>query len=176
MSTKAKPAYRSSASAVLKSAPPDYVSKQLAAARLGLSVRRVLELSTTGAIRRRQVMDPVTKRRQTVLSALDIEQVAVDAEKRPTAYRGGAAGEVAVLPPLQPQLQAAAPAPAHPDRPWLTVEEAEHYSGLPANFLMRMIADGRLPALDVGVRAGGRYRIARRDMDGIKAPQFPEIK
>ena len=132
---------------------PEYVSKHIAAKRLGLSVRRVLELSTTGAIRRRQVMDPATKRRQTVLSARDVEQVATDAQKRPVAYRGGAAGEVAntswylfdeTLPPVQPQLQ---PAPA-PDRPWLTVEEAEQYSGLPATFLMRMIADGRLPAVD----------------------------
>jgi excisionase family DNA binding protein len=145
---------------------PEYISKQIAAARLGLSVRRVLELSNTGVIRRRQVVDPDTKRRQTVLLARDVQRAVVDGQKRLVAYRGGAApaGEVAALPPVQPPLQAA------PDRPWLTVDEAAHYSGLPASFLLGMIEEGRLGALDVGVRVGGRYRVARRDVDAIKAP------
>jgi excisionase family DNA binding protein len=127
----------------------------------------VLELSRSGVIRRRQVTDPVTKRRQTVLSARDIYAV-VEGNRRLVAYRGGAvsAGEVAALPPAQPPLQ---PAPA-PDRPWLTVEEAAAYSGLPASFLLQLVEKRRLAALDVGVRQGGRYRVARRDVDAIKAP------
>jgi excisionase family DNA binding protein len=148
---------------------PEYISKQIAAARLGLSVRRVLELSNTGVIRRRQVVDPDTKRRQTVLLARDVQRAVVDGQKRLVAYRGSAAqaGEMAALPPVQPPLQLPAPAP---DRPWLTVDEAAHYSGLPASFLLGMIEERRLGALDVGVRVGGRYRVARRDVDAIKAP------
>jgi len=162
------PAYRSSAPAAVTSGP-EYISKQIAAQWLGLSVRRVLELSNTGAIRRRQVTDPVTKRRQTVLLARDVQRAVIDGQKRLVAYRGSAtgAGEGAAPPPPRPQLQAPA-APA--DRPWLTVDEAAHYSGLPASFLMSLIEERRLGALDVGVRAGGRYRVARRDVDSIKAP------
>jgi excisionase family DNA binding protein len=65
-------------------------------------------------------------------------------------------------PPSEPQGQRAevsadsAP-PPFPDRPWLTVEEAAAYSGLPANYLLRQIEDGRLAAIDVGIRPGGRY-------------------
>ena len=159
--SKSKPAYRSSAPAIVPA--PEYVSKQIAAERLGLSVRRVLELSLSGAIKRRQVLDPVTKRRQTVFAAQDIQR-AVAEGKRLVPVRG-AAGEVAAVPPVQ-----ATPAPLQvSDRPWLTVEEAADYSGLPASFLLGMVEGGRLPALDVGVRPGGRYRIARRDVDAIQA-------
>lgn len=61
-------------------------------------------------------------------------------------------------------------APLVPDRPWLTVEEASVYSGLPASYLLRQIEDGCLAAIDVGIRPGGRYRVARRDLDTITAP------
>src|SRR6188768_1432066 len=91
------PAYRSSAPAAVTTSGPEYISKQIAAQMLNLSVRRVLELSNTGSIRRRQVTDPVTKRRQTVLLARDVQRAVVDGQKRLVAYRGSAtgAGEVA---------------------------------------------------------------------------------
>src|SRR6187399_1293224 len=93
------PAYRSSAPAAVTSGP-EYISKQIAAQWLGLSVRRVLELSNTGAIRRRQ----------TVLLARDVQRAVIDGQKRLVAYRGSAtgAGEVAAPPPPRPQLQAPA--------------------------------------------------------------------
>jgi excisionase family DNA binding protein len=162
--SNSKPAYRSSAPASVRPAP-EFISKEIAAQRLGLSVRRVLELSANGAMRRRQVTDPVTKRRQTVFSAAEVHRAVMDGKQRLVAYRGGA-GEVAALPPVQ---ALPAPSPA-PDRPWLTVDEAADYSGLPGTYLLRMIEERRLGALDVGVRPGGRYRIARRDVDAIKAP------
>jgi excisionase family DNA binding protein len=163
--SKSKPEYRKTASASLvngTAALPEFITKQIAAQILGLSVRRVLELSNSGSIKRRQVVDPVTKRRQTVLLARDVRAV-VDGNRRLVAYRGPA-GEAAALPPPQPPLQ-----PGAPERPWLTVEEAAACSGLPASFLLGLIEGRRLPALDVGVRAGGRYRVAKRDVDGIKA-------
>ena len=171
--SNSSPAYRSSAPAVVTPSSPEYISKQIAAQMLGLSVRRVLELSQTGAIKRRQVTDPVTKRAQTVLLARDVAKAvaAIDGQKRLVAYRGDGAGEVAVDRAPQPLLPAPAPAPI---RPWLTVEEAAEYSGLPASFLLGMVDAGRLPALDVGVRAGGRYRIARRAVDAIEATTTPE--
>ena len=162
--SNSKPAYRSSASVSVRPAP-EFISKEIAAQTLGLSVRRVLELSAHGAMKRRQVMDPVTKRRQTVFLAADIRRAVMDGKQRLVAYRGDA-GEVAALPPVQ---AIPAPSPA-PDRPWLTVDEAAQYSGLPASFLLSLIEERRLGALDVGVRPGGRYRVARRDVDAIKAP------
>jgi excisionase family DNA binding protein len=149
----------------VRTAAPEFVSKEIAAERLGLSVRRVLELSASGVLKRRQVLDPVTKRRQTVFASADVHRAVMDGKQRLVAYRGGA-GEVAALPPVQ---EISAPSPA-PDRPWLTVDEAAGYSGLPASFLLGMIEERRLGALDVGVRPGGRYRVARRDVDAIKAP------
>jgi hypothetical protein len=53
---------------------PDYVSKAAAAERLGLSVRRVLELAALGLLKRHTMRDPVTKRRQTAFSAVDLER------------------------------------------------------------------------------------------------------
>jgi excisionase family DNA binding protein len=161
--SNSKPAYRSSAPAAVRTAAPEFVSKEIAAERLGLSVRRVLELSASGVLKRRQVLDPVTKRRQTVFASADVHRAVMDGKQRLVAYRGGA-GEVAALPPVQ---EISAPSP---DRPWLTVDEAAGYSGLPASFLLGMIEERRLGALDVGVRPGGRYRVSRRDVDAIKAP------
>ena len=49
----------------------------------------------------------------------------------------------------------------------LTLDEAAEYSGLPASYLLARIRDGSLTAADVGVRRGGRYRIARAHLDTI---------
>jgi excisionase family DNA binding protein len=71
---------------------------------------------------------------------------------------------VAALPPPQPVS-----APRVPETPWLTLDEAAVYSGLPVSYLQKQIDDGCLAAIDVGVRPGGRYRVARRDLDTITA-------
>lgn len=165
--SKPKPAYRKTPAAI---APRDteYVSKEIAAKRLGLSVRRVLELSARGAIKRRQVVDPGTKRRQTVFRSADVQAV-VDGQQRLVVYRGGA-GEVATVPPVQP-----VPSAPSPDCAWLTVDEAAAYSGLPGSFLLGLITGRRLAALDVGVRAGGRFRLHKCDIDKIEARLLPRL-
>jgi hypothetical protein len=71
---------------------PEYVTKQIAAQRLGLSVRRVLELSAAGLLKRHTVHDPVTKRRQTVFLVADLDWFVAERE---------GAGAGAELPPLQ---------------------------------------------------------------------------
>lgn len=154
-----KPEYRRSAG---KPSPPskEYVSKEIAAKRLGLSVRRVLELSARGILKRRTVVDPITKRKQTVFLAADVDRV-IDGQRRVVAYRVGA-GEVAALPPPP-----APSAPPPPNTTWLTLEEAAVYTGLPVSYIQKQIDDGCLNAVDVGVRPGGRFRVARRDLDTI---------
>jgi len=130
------PAYRSSAPAAVTSGP-EYISKQIAAQWLGLSVRRVLELSNTGAIRRRQVTDPVTKRRQTVLLARDVQRAVIDGQKRLVAYRGSAtgAGEVAAPPPPRPAAPGAGgagrPSLAHRGRGGPLLRAAGQFPDLP---------------------------------------------
>jgi excisionase family DNA binding protein len=56
-----------------------------------------------------------------------------------------------------------------PARLWLTLAEAADYSGLPAAILVRCITDGRLSAIDVGRRRGGRWRIRKVDLGKIDA-------
>jgi excisionase family DNA binding protein len=162
-----KSAYKKTAAAALPPPGPEFVSKEIAAKRLRLSVRRVLELSERGLLKRRSVIDPVTKRRQTVFLAADVDRFVVEGQRRVVAYRGNAvgAGVVAALPPPSPAVTAA----PLPERPWLTLEEASVYSGLPVSYLQKQIDDGCLAAIDVGVRPGGRYRVSRRDLDLITA-------
>jgi excisionase family DNA binding protein len=142
---------------------PEYLSKQIAAQELGLSVRRVLELSNAGKIRRKRVIDPTTQREQTVLLAADVARLAAASTSTAIAAPAGAADvRLARLNPALPPIEPAAP------RLWMTAAEAADYSGLPASFLIHAIDTGALRALDVGVRAGGRYRIRRADIDALE--------
>ena len=147
---------------------PEYISKRRAAEALGISPRRLLELSQSGQIRRHYHNDPQTRRRAAFFARPDVERLAATRiqaapqSAAPLAIPGGT---------LRPASQAIAlPAPAAPARPWLTVDEAADYTGLPASFLARLITGGKLPALDIGRcgRSGGRWRVNRRDLDAIK--------
>ena len=157
MSKLSKPAY--SRTIAVPHTGPEFLSKQLAAERLKLSPRRVLELAAAGKIRQRRVIDPKTKRTQMVLLAADVNRLASGMAPAPVS----AATEMRVA-----RLNAALPPVEVTPRLWMTADQAAEYSGLPASFLLGMITGGRLPALDVGVRPGGRYRISRRDLDSIK--------
>lgn len=54
-------------------------------------------------------------------------------------------------------------------RLWLTLQQAADYSGLPTAVLLEFIGAGRLPALDVGRRRGGRWRIRQIDLRQLDA-------
>lgn len=151
---------------------PEYLTKQIAAQHLGLSVRRVLELSNSGKLRRKRVIDPATQREQTVLLAVDVARM-VAANRTAKALQAATPAEAAdtrlarpnlALPPIEP------PAP----RLWLTAAEAAEYSGLPASFLVHAIDTGVLLALDVGVRPGGKYRIRRADIEALAGRKLGE--
>ena len=66
----------------------EYVSKAVAAERLELSARRVLELSARGLLERHTVLDQVTKRRQTVFLAADLERFIEDLVTRGAEIAG----------------------------------------------------------------------------------------
>jgi len=142
---------------------PEYLNKAVASKRSGLSVRRLLELANRGAIRKQLVRDPKNGNRSlAVFHSADIDRLKHG--ERPSA-------ELQISGPLRPI--AALPhsdsaSVISPTRPWLTVAEAGEYSGLPSSFITRLVEAGKLPGLDVGVRPGGRWRVARRDLDALK--------
>lgn len=141
----------------------EYLTKEVAAKRSGRSVRRLLELAAAGKVRKKIVQDPRNNNRPiSLFNAADIDALA----------RGETSTAMVLQAKAPPVPFAAMPQRAAPisDRPWLTLDEAADYSGLPASFLLGMIKRKKLPALDVGPRKGGRWRVAKRDIDAIRAP------
>lgn len=164
-----------------RSGKNEYVDKALAAKRTGLSVRRLLELAARGQIRKQHQLDPKSHRRIALFNVLDLDAITAQNGMIIEAKHYQPAGETAVtrFTPLR-SLAASDATVSHPTalgfprsplepRPWMTPDEAAAYSGLPASFLRALIERRRLPALDVGVRPGGRWRIAKRDLDGLQA-------
>jgi len=149
---------------------PEYLNKAVASKRSGLSVRRLLELANRGAIRKQLVRDPKNGNRSlAVFLASDIDRL--KSGERPST-------ELQISRPVRPLAPIAATSHSDsasvipPTRPWLTVAEAGEYSGLPASFLVRLVESGKLPGLDVGVRPGGRWRVAKRDLDALKGERM----
>jgi hypothetical protein len=146
------------------------VSKEEAAERLGLSERRVLEYIQSGALRAEQRYNSTTKAWGSWVHAGDVERLR-DERATPRAKKPAPTKEIAIrkketaLGATGPAISAAG-APAT-GRAWLTLDEGEAYTGLPAAFLLRLIRSSALRALDVGVRAGGRLRVKRSDLDSI---------
>ena len=140
-----------------------YITKEIAAQRSGRSVRRLLELANRGSIRKRIVKDETNGNRAlAVFHAGDIDALARGENPPPRALQiSDPVRPVAALPQGEETANHAAP------RLWLTIAEAADYSGLPASFLLHMITCKKLLALDVGPRPGGRWRIARRDLEAF---------
>lgn len=153
---------------------PLYLTKTIAAERLGLSVRRLLELSLRGELRRHYVRDPLTKRRQTVFAAGDVQtlELAMHRRMNPMAVRrsGGNMPDAAAVKHLP--APSAPPAPVVLERPWITVAEAALRSGLPEKTVSRLIQSGQLPALDTHSRNGGRWRIHREQLDALRGQRI----
>lgn len=146
--------------------PQAYLTKAAASKRSGRSVRRLLELAAAGRIRKKIVTDSKNNNRELCLfDANDIAMLAsgdlppvpvIDGQKRMLALAGPVSQPAAMLPPA-PVL-----------RRWMTLDEAAGYSGLPASILKALIERGKLLALDVGPRPGGRWRVSKTDIDGIR--------
>lgn len=130
-----------------------YLTREIAVRVLNLSPRRLLELAKRGQLATREAVDPLSKRRQLVYLEADVRRLAA----------ARASGAVARIPAPIP-VPAPEPLPERPLRPWLTLAEAADYSGLPESALRSLIERGRLAALDVGRRKGGRWRIHRLDL------------
>jgi len=167
----------------------EYLNKELAAKHLGLSVRRILELAQRGVIEKEYTYDPKARRRVAVFSRSSLDNVkdnrhnylqTAGLPEKPAKRGGSYANDSQVSQSntlIQLLEQAArkdaatgnfAPAPA-----WLTLTDAETFIGLPEAFLAAQIRAGKLPALDVGVRPGGRWRVSKRDLEAIAGERHP---
>ena len=153
----------------------ELLTKQIAAGRLKISVRRLMELSAEGQIKRHRGFDPGTKRKAVMFDASDVERLRLvwNSVPAPRAIEAPAESPRAVVRAsdlLAAGERAAKRASAAPEplRAWLTLAQAAEYTGLPASVLSRFVEQGRLPAIDVGVRSGGHWRVRRLDLDAIE--------
>lgn len=145
------------------------LSKDEAAERLNVSVRRVLEYAQSGALRSEKVRNPQTNLWVVRIHAGDVERLRDERSMpQPRAPQPSQSNKLSIAKPAV-VTAAVVPAPAAPlSKPWLTLAEAEEYTGLPAGELLFMIEGGDLLALNVGVRPGGRFRIKKADLDAIQ--------
>jgi excisionase family DNA binding protein len=151
----------------------ELLTKQIAADRLELSVRRIIELSAAGVFTRHREFDPATKREAIMFDAAEIEAYRRNAAATPAPGAltvSGAFGRPSRLPLDDYDIDDDADAGAY--RLWLTLAEAAKYSGLPASILHAMIDAGELAAIDVGVRPGGHWRVRRFDVDAIEGRRY----
>jgi len=156
----------------------EWVSKEEAGVLLGsiqrpLSTRRVLELAKEGRLESGRTRDPNNGQTVVRIHAGSIERF-LEQKRNPDpvpaprgvreprasqaiARRGSEIMDLVRV--LRDECAIAGSA-----RLWLTLSEAVDYSGLPQATLLEFITTGRLPALEVGRRRGGRWRIRRQDL------------
>lgn len=131
-----------------------------------ISERRVLEYTESGALRS-ALQRGKSGQQEVMVSRSDVLRLkeerenpaalpAIPREPKPKLLVGPA------------PATASQPASAAHSRAWLTLAEAEDYTGLPETWLATSIDAGNLPALNVGVRPGGRWRVKRTDLDAIQ--------
>lgn len=169
----------------------DWITKEEAASRLGtqerpLSTRRVLELAKEGRLQSDRVLDKKSGQMVVMIHAGSVERFITerDTVPEPAPRLLGEAREPQTSQPLQKvekqagelvrliELLRDRPADrtpsAHPAYRWLTLDEAEGHTGLPANHLKGMIRSGQLLAQYVGRRAGGEWRVRTLDLEKIE--------
>jgi excisionase family DNA binding protein len=144
----------------------ELLTKQVAADRLGLSVRRVMELSMDDKFTRHKAYDPATKREAVMFDAAEVEQMRL--ANTPAAAPREQSRPLLLGPAAEPIAESDLDDGRGSGRLWLTLAEAAAYSGLPASILQALVEVGKLPALDVGVRPGGHWRVRRLDIDAIE--------
>jgi excisionase family DNA binding protein len=167
----------------------EWLDKKQAAERLGLGLRRTLDLAHNKALKTEKVRDPVTHQWTVRFHAADIERY-LELRKTP-AEAGPQLQAVMVRGPLQlglPPTVVEEPRGIDPEylakllakytaelptkffeasrisekKPYLTIEEAAEYSGLPKSYLLAAIHDKRLAAVKAG-----RWCINRKSIEAL---------
>ena len=92
-------------------------------------------------------------------------------ESKPQSRKLAARATRAVMfpDPAQSGVASVFQAPVYHPSQWLSLAEAAAYTGLPQSILRRLLANRKLPGLDIGPHLGGRWRIKRSDLDNISA-------
>jgi excisionase family DNA binding protein len=164
---------------------PELIDKARAAKILGIKERRVLQLVTQGKLEGVKQRAEGSTQPKVLLRLEDVRRYKSERDKpKPidvTPPAQSTTGEpdnhdrsVMKLAPglrdLAVILEAAGVRPRETKllKPWLSLDEAEEASGLPASTLRALVEMGELPARDVGVRAGGRWRVKRADLDALQ--------
>jgi DNA-binding CsgD family transcriptional regulator len=171
--------------------PPEareWLDKHEAAKRLDLNWRTVLAMAKAGKIRSEKVRDPETRQRVVKLHAGDIQRLCYDRDHpeptTPLTRREKTVAEA--VNNLESNRQIAARLNLGTEtldelleriyqkmgvagrlatpKPWLTLEEAAEYSGLPLRWLRTKAAEGSIHAIDVG---SGQRHIWRFNRDGL---------
>mgnify|MGYP001576705330 CR=1 FL=1 len=138
-----------------------YILKRPAAQRSGLSPRQILSLASDKKIRSKRVMDPASRQWTIAVHQVDLDKYIASFRKP----------RIQVMPEeefSQPESAGLAEKLSLLVQPlWLTLAGAERYTGLPAALLESLITSGILPAIDVGRRKGGHWRVKRSDLEAI---------
>lgn len=179
----------------------EWITAAAAAEILGSKKRTVLDQAKKGKFQSRQVRDPQTRQMVVVVHAGDVERELAGVQapeprevSDPHASQAKQSREVrelqaphasqtielGVAAGLLPMLERAFRVPVRPEpkQPlFLALDQAEEYSGLPSEWLVKEIVAGRLPAINVGIRKGirGKYRISRKDLDQVEGARA-EVK
>lgn len=153
----------------------EWINKTEAAAQLKISERTVLQLASSGKIISKKERNPGSNQTAVQFNAADVERYGFERDNPKEKPIMQASQSLQTIPAsiavpleigiLQKMLN---PPEATHYQAWMTVKECEKYSGLPASTLMVFIKSKRLPAIDCGPRAGGRWRVSRRDMDKLE--------
>jgi excisionase family DNA binding protein len=151
----------------------ELLTKEVAANRLGKSVRWLMLEAQNGKIERHRETDPVTRRTSSMFAAADVERLRAQVEPQALAINENPAfpnydDARKRLAELLTSGLVTPPAPETP-RAWLTLAEASEYSGLSERLLHRLIKEKRLQALDERIRGIGRWRVRRCDVDELRA-------
>lgn len=143
----------------------EYLTKQIAASRLAISERRLLDLAARGVIARKYITDNRSGQQMSVFATRDLERYE---KEHPRSLAPSSASSLHTRPM---QIVRRLPTPPPPPRLplFVTLPQAAEWIGLPVGYLRRQIRSGQLPAIDVGRHApGGRWRISRRDLSRMQ--------
>ena len=155
----------------MKTTKVEWLTQEDAAARLGMSVRRMLEYASAGKIQTEKGVNEETQRPTLKMHAGDVERLVEERsqQKAGTQMRALATVDYSKRPAAEQvrALLAGNGAAAAGLKPWLTLDQAAEYSGLSRVLLYELIRDGVLPARCDHV-ASDRWRICRQDLDDLR--------
>jgi excisionase family DNA binding protein len=141
---------------------PEHVTAVIAAEYLGVKIRRFRELVAEGKVHGKDWTDPKTHRTMKVYPSAELAALRGESLKGAAVVPHTGAAVVGGRGAALPHISSAPVG----EKQWLTVSEAAAYSGIAEKALLRLIREGKLPALDQHVR-GDKWRIRRKTLESF---------